>query len=61
MLKLGATFEGIVRRDMRRADGSWRDSAVYSILVEEWPGVKAGLEARLADYGDQPVLFHGDS
>jgi RimJ/RimL family protein N-acetyltransferase len=61
MLKLGATFEGIVRRDMRRADGSWRDSAVYSILIDEWPGVKAGLEARLARYGDRPVLFHSVS
>ena len=45
--KLGATFEGIVRRDRPRADGSWRDSAVFSILADEWPGVKAGLEARL--------------
>jgi len=57
MLKLGARFEGIVRRDIRRADGSWRDSAVYSILIDEWPEVKAGLERRLAEYGDRPVLF----
>lgn len=48
ILKLGATFEGIVRRDRRRADGSWRDTAVYSILVDEWPAVRAGLEARLS-------------
>ena len=48
ILKLGATFEGIVRRDKPRADGTWRDSAVYSILVDEWPAVKAGLERRLA-------------
>jgi RimJ/RimL family protein N-acetyltransferase len=48
ILKLGATFEGITRRDRRRADGSWRDSAVYSILVDEWPRVRAGLEERLA-------------
>ncbi len=47
ILKLGATFEGITRRDVRRADGSWRDSAVHSILVDEWPGVRAGLLARL--------------
>ena len=46
--KLGATFEGVVRRDQRRADGSWWDTAVFSILVDEWPGVRAGLEARLA-------------
>jgi N-acetyltransferase len=45
--KLGATFEGIVRRDRPRADGTWRDSAVFSILGDEWPAVKAGLEARL--------------
>ena len=45
--KLGATFEGIVRRDRPRADGTWRDSAVFSILADEWPSVKAGLEARL--------------
>lgn len=47
ILKLGASFEGIVRRDRPRADGSWRDTAVYSILVDEWPAVRAGLEARL--------------
>lgn len=47
ILKLGATFEGIMRRDLRRADGSWRDTAVHSILVDEWPAVRAGLEARL--------------
>ncbi len=46
--KLGATFEGVTRRDRRRADGTWRGSAVYSILIDEWPGVRAGLEARLA-------------
>ena len=55
--KLGAQFEGIIRRYMQRADGSWRGTAIYSVLAEEWPGVKAGLEARLALYGDRPVLF----
>jgi len=48
ILKLGAKFEGITRRDRIRADGTWRDSAVYSILIDEWPDVRAGLEARLA-------------
>jgi N-acetyltransferase len=47
ILKLGASFEGIVRRDRPRADGSWRNTAVYSILIDEWPAVRAGLEARL--------------
>lgn len=53
--RLGATFEGIVRRDQRRADGSWRDAAVFSILVDEWPQVRAGLEDRLAS-AVPPVL-----
>jgi RimJ/RimL family protein N-acetyltransferase len=46
--KLGATKEGIVRRDMKRADGTWRDSVVYSVIIDDWPRVKAGLEARLS-------------
>ena len=50
ILKMGATFEGIKRRDMLRADGTWRDSAIYSVLVDEWPDVRAGLEQRLAAF-----------
>jgi RimJ/RimL family protein N-acetyltransferase len=45
--KLGAQFEGIARRDAQRADGSWRDAAVYSIVVDEWPAVRAALLRRL--------------
>ncbi|MFE6965240.1 GNAT family N-acetyltransferase [Agromyces sp. NPDC057679] len=48
--KLGAKLDGVMRRDKRRADGSWRDSAVYSVIVDEWPEVRAGLEARLARF-----------
>jgi RimJ/RimL family protein N-acetyltransferase len=47
ILKLGATFEGVTRRDVRRPDGSWRDTAVHSILADEWPSVRARLLARL--------------
>ena len=53
--KLGAVFEGIVRRDRLRADGTWRDTAMFSILVDEWPAVRAGLEARLAAFRGEPV------
>jgi len=45
--RLGASFEGILRHHMKRPDGSWRDSAYFSILAEEWPTVKSGLEAKL--------------
>lgn len=50
ILKLGATFEGIHRRHMRRPDGAWRDTAWYSVLREEWPSVRARLETRLAAF-----------
>ncbi|NQX35117.1 GNAT family N-acetyltransferase [Herbiconiux sp. VKM Ac-2851] len=49
--KLGATFEGIVRRDRLRADGSWRDSAVFSVIVDDWPAVQAGLRERVENQG----------
>ena len=55
--KIGASFEGITRRDQRRADGSWRDAAIFSVLAEEWPEVRAGLERRLEDWGERPVLY----
>jgi RimJ/RimL family protein N-acetyltransferase len=47
LTKLGATFEGVHRRHMRRPDGTWRDSAYFSIVREEWHGVRARIEARL--------------
>lgn len=50
ILGIGAVFEGIRRRDRRRADGSWRDTAVYSVLSEEWPQVRALLEHRVAGF-----------
>jgi len=48
MLKMGAQFEGLHRKHMRRADGTLRDTAWFSVIREEWPAVKAGLEARVA-------------
>jgi len=45
--RLGATREGVLRRHVRREDGSFRDSVVYSVLRNEWPDVKARLAARL--------------
>lgn len=48
--KLGARFEGVVRRDQPRADGTWRDAAVYSIIVDDWPDVRTQLSARVAGF-----------
>ncbi|HYD87212.1 MAG TPA: GNAT family protein [Vitreimonas sp.] len=50
LTKLGATFEGVHRRHMRRPNGTWRDSAYFSIIREDWPHVRANLEARLAAF-----------
>ena len=50
ILKLGAQYEGILRRTNPRADGTWRDTAVFSILADEWQSVRAGLEQRLAGF-----------
>lgn len=47
IVKLGGQFEGIARRDQPRADGSWRDTAIYSIVIDEWPAVREGLLRRL--------------
>lgn len=49
--KLGARFEGTFRRHMRRPDGTWRDTAWYSILKDEWPAARAGLELRVGSLG----------
>jgi len=45
--KLGAVKEGVLRAHMIRPDGTQRHSVIYSITDEEWPKVKAGLEARV--------------
>jgi RimJ/RimL family protein N-acetyltransferase len=49
--RLGAVREGVLRHNMIMPDGHLRDSVYYSILAEEWPGVKA----RLAELLDRPA------
>lgn len=46
--RLGASKEGVHRHEMRRRDGSWRDSVHYSILRSEWPDAKDHLLDRIA-------------
>ncbi|TMF34970.1 MAG: GNAT family N-acetyltransferase [Chloroflexi bacterium] len=48
LLGVGATFEGIFRNHMVMPDGRMRHSAYYSVIDDEWPAVKAGLERSLA-------------
>lgn len=46
--RLGAKLDGVLRRHVIMPDGSLRDTAVYSILAEEWPAIRDRLRARLA-------------
>jgi len=50
--RLGARMDGILRGHMKLADGSMRDSVVYSILAHEWPQVRLNLDSQLARHGD---------
>jgi RimJ/RimL family protein N-acetyltransferase len=59
--KLGATSEGIMRRHVKRADGSWRDSAIFSITVDDWPRVSASLRERVERQDGRPVLYRSVS
>lgn len=48
--RLGARYEGTMRRHKRRADGTVRDTVLFSIIAEEWPAVRARLEERLSEF-----------
>jgi RimJ/RimL family protein N-acetyltransferase len=48
MAALPAQFEGILRKHMTVPDVGVRDSAYFSVVDDEWPGVRANLERRLA-------------
>lgn len=41
--RLGAKLDGILRNHARMANGTLRDTCVYSIIAGEWPTVKANL------------------
>jgi N-acetyltransferase len=43
--RLGATYEGTLRKHRILPDGYVRDSACYSIIAPEWPSVKARLDS----------------
>jgi RimJ/RimL family protein N-acetyltransferase len=45
--RLGAQYEGVLRRYQRRSDDTMRDTVIFSILAEEWSAVRDALIARL--------------
>ena len=51
--RIGGQFEGVLRNwqaaQVDGEEGRTRNSAIYSILDSEWPGVRERLEARLRE------------
>ena len=49
--RLGAKQDGVLRNHRRHADGSVRDTVVFSILDSEWPAVRSHLQSKLSAHG----------
>lgn len=50
IVRLGARQDGILRQHKRHADGSLRDTVVFSIIDGEWPRVQRGLLEKLQSH-----------
>lgn len=48
--RLGARQDGVLRNHRRHADGSPRDTVVFSIIDSEWQGVKRNLLFKLEQH-----------
>lgn len=55
--KLGAKYEGIFRKHMKRPDGTMRDTVYFAIIDDDWIEVKTGLIKRLDDLGITNIGF----
>ena len=51
--RLGAKEEGVLRHHMILPDGRLIDWVYYSVLRDEWPAVRAGLEQKLASHDEK--------
>jgi RimJ/RimL family protein N-acetyltransferase len=47
--RLGAHYEGTLRRYQRRSDDTVRDTVMFSIIGEQWPAIRHKLHDRLGD------------
>lgn len=45
--RLGATLDGILRNHRTMPNGTLRDTAVYSIISNEWPTIRSHLKFKL--------------
>ncbi|MEP0213638.1 MAG: GNAT family protein [Cellulophaga sp.] len=48
--RLGAKQDGVLRNHRLNADGSCRDTVVFSITEQEWPGVEKTLNYEMEKY-----------
>ncbi len=48
--RLGAKQDGVLRNHKKLANGSYRDTVVFSIIDNEWPAVKANLSFKMEKY-----------
>ena len=49
--RLGAAREGVLRQHRLRPDGTWRDTVLYAMTVDDWPAARDRLRA----HADRPV------
>ena len=47
--RLGAKQDGVLRNHQKMADGSYRDTVIFSIINHEWSSVKNGLRFKLEE------------
>jgi RimJ/RimL family protein N-acetyltransferase len=40
VVRIGGIREGVLRRHLRRMDGTWRDTVYYSLVASEWPAIR---------------------
>ena len=50
ILRLGAKQDGVLRNHLLDADGTYRDTVVFSITKEEWPTVKKSLKFKISSF-----------
>ena len=53
ILRIGAKEEGTLRRQLVTSTGRVRDTVYFSILDSEWPEVKARLESKVREKGEE--------
>ncbi|WP_189336810.1 bifunctional pyridoxamine 5'-phosphate oxidase family protein/GNAT family N-acetyltransferase [Actinoplanes ianthinogenes] len=46
--RLGASRDGVIRRQRLRPDGTWRDTVLFALTADEWPAAAQRLRDRLA-------------